>query len=133
MQVIISDTDVNPICLKHEVHRWHLRATVTAGLLQQQQFLQPEQHDYPGHLTSTAFWTAVPAIEWRMHEAFRIQILVISNRLCERRLRAKKESVLVQTHFEMHTVKIFLVASRFNTLVEIPVRSRCLLSSCLSR
>lgn len=48
--------DVNPICSKHEVHRWHLRATVTVGLLQQQQFLQPEQHDYPGHLTSTAFW-----------------------------------------------------------------------------
>lgn len=40
-----------------------------------------------------------------------------------RRLRTKKERVLVQTHFEMHTVKIFLVASRFNTLVEIPTRS----------
>lgn len=49
--------NVNPICLEHEVHRWHLRATVTAGLLQQQQFLQPEHHDYPGRLTSTAFWS----------------------------------------------------------------------------
>lgn len=50
--------DVNPICPETpEVHRWHLRATVTAGLLQQQQFLLPEHHDYPGHLTSTAFWS----------------------------------------------------------------------------
>lgn len=110
--------DVNPICPKHEVHRWHLRAAVTVGLLQQQQFLQPEQHDYPEHLTSTAFWSS-QFLQWN-DACGAFESLWYRAASLRATFANKKDAVPPVNAFRNAcAVNIFLALSRFNALMEI--------------